>query len=342
MLKRRARWNSKKEQRTSFQMRNLVDVCEIVAEMMRDRCAVVLGLAGSVSSAGYWTLVTHMIEKQYVDVIVSTGANISEDIIDALSDANIKKLQRDTGIRLQGIDFTFYEVDPHSVDDRELNRKRLDRFYDHVISEDAYIAFEKIASHFMCRVKPAHFTASEYLAQFGKWLSGYNVNCIISTAARHGVPVFCPALSDSGYLSAYVRAFKEPGDRIVIDQMRGGEEFFKLLESYRTAGLKRGAIYIGGGVPKNFIQSAAVLQGLVSGTEEVFPYDYAVQIIVDAEYFGGLSGASVVTESVSWGKESENTRSAEVHCDFSIALPFLMNYLKKNRIRRVNLEGVAK
>jgi deoxyhypusine synthase len=36
------------------------------------------------STAGQWTVINWLIENRFIDVLVSTGANVSEDIVDAM------------------------------------------------------------------------------------------------------------------------------------------------------------------------------------------------------------------------------------------------------------------
>src|SRR4029453_6823891 len=90
---------------------------------------VFLGLAGSMSSAGMWPLVTWLVERGYIDVVVSTAANVTEDLLE----------QR--GVR-------FYRVEPGHVDDRTLWERRLYRFYDHVVSARDYDAMEDLTGAF--------------------------------------------------------------------------------------------------------------------------------------------------------------------------------------------------
>src|SRR5512139_1700819 len=59
-----------------------VDLCE---EMFRDTEATrFLGLAGAMVPAGMGKLVSDLVEHQYIDVLVSTGANLTHDIIEAI------------------------------------------------------------------------------------------------------------------------------------------------------------------------------------------------------------------------------------------------------------------
>src|SRR5262244_1676387 len=56
-----------------------------------------------------------LVERGYVDVLVSTAANATEDLLEA----------RGT---------PFYQVEPDHIDDRELWQRGFYRFYDHVVS----------------------------------------------------------------------------------------------------------------------------------------------------------------------------------------------------------------
>ena len=49
----------------------------------------------------------------------------------------------------------------------------------------------------------------------------------------------------------------------------------------------------------------------------------AIQITTDNTVFGGLGGAGVHTECISWGKEAAEGRNVMVFTDLTIALPLL-------------------
>jgi deoxyhypusine synthase len=78
---------------------------------------------------------------------------------------------------------------------------------------------------------------------------------------------------------------------------------------------KSGAMVVGGGVPKNF-----VLQTMLVAPES---YDYAVQLTMDDEQTGGLSGATL-EEARSWGKIEKAGRNASVYADATITLPLVV------------------
>ena len=70
---------------TGFQGRKLGEVADTWEEMINDKnITIVMGYAGSLSTTGQWRIIKWLIENRYVDVLVSTGANISEDIVEGL------------------------------------------------------------------------------------------------------------------------------------------------------------------------------------------------------------------------------------------------------------------
>jgi len=55
------------------------------------------------------------------------------------------------------------------------------------------------------------------------------------------------------------------------------------------------AIFVGGGVPKDFIQITATSVCAIRGSAEACPHVAAIQLTTDNTVFGGLGGASVAT-----------------------------------------------
>jgi deoxyhypusine synthase len=87
-----------------------------------------------------------------------------------------------------------------------------------------------------------------------------------------------------------------------------------------AAAKKSLVIYVGGGTPKNFIQQTEVTN-LVHG-RDVEGHSYAIQFVVDAPHWGGLSGCTF-EEAISWGKISVDSENVTVVCDATIALPIV-------------------
>ena len=137
---------------------------------------IAMGLAGSLASAGLWPLITWLVERGYVDVLASTSANATEDLLEH------------RGARL-------YQVDPERVDDVELRRLGYYRFYDHVVAKDEYDRMEDFTSEFFAELaerwlEPA-IPGVVFMREFGRWLEARGLGrSVAATCARHGVPLF--------------------------------------------------------------------------------------------------------------------------------------------------------
>ena len=308
--------------RTAYQGRTLGRAVDIIESMIRDESVTIMfGYAGSLSTAGQWRIIKWFIEQGYIDVLVSTGANISEDIVEAMG-------------------FNYYHLDDRiGSTDAKLFEEGYNRYYDVVGKESDYFEMTNLICDFLMGMKEDRNCSSrELLKDFGNWLAGKGIDCIASAAARHAVPVFCPAIVDSPYGDAALIAHSK-GHGVRIDNVKDYVEFMKLAKEVEDTG----AIFIGGGVPKDFIQLFAATSDLLyedlkvpgkadkglkrKGTDEsYYPHKYAVQITMDSPQWGGLSGATL-EEAISWGKESAGTRMAVCYCDATIALPLLVHSL---------------
>jgi deoxyhypusine synthase len=307
--------------KTGFQGRKLGEVVEVWEEMLKNDVVIFLGYAGSMSTTGQWKIINWLIEHRFIDVIVSTGANISEDILEAMG-----------GTYWQG---------HHLVDDSELLEYKIDRFYDVFADELEYRQMEGLIANFMKKVDPKRkYSSAEFLHLFGRELSLMGIKSIVATAYENKVPVFCPAIVDSGYGIAYLLNRKsDPNFDITIDQMR---DFEQLVDVKAKAAPESGVIYIGGGVPKDFIQLTTVGRSLIESRnyERVYPHKYAIQITTDAPHWGGLSGCTF-EEAISWGKEAREGRNVQCYCDATIALPIVVHALAERVEKRAKAPDLS-
>ncbi|MBS7659251.1 MAG: deoxyhypusine synthase [Candidatus Bathyarchaeia archaeon] len=301
--------------KTGFQGRKLGEVVEVWKEMLEDDVTIFMGYAGSMSTTGQWKIIRWLIENRFVDVLVSTGANISEDILEAMGG-------------------TYWQGSPW-VDDHELLKYRIDRFYDVFADEYEYRQMESLIADFMKTLdQNRRYSSAEFLHLFGKHLSELGIKSIVAAAYENNVPVFCPAIVDSGYGIAYLQnKYDNRNFNLIIDQMKD----FEQLVEIKTRARDTGVIYIGGGVPKDFIQLTAVGACLLSlkssGSEEIYPHKYAIQITTDAPHWGGLSGCTF-EEAISWGKEAIGGRNVQCFCDATIALPIVVHALAERVNKR--------
>jgi deoxyhypusine synthase len=272
---------------SAFQGRKLGEAFETWTWMIDQGCLISMGLAGSMASAGLAPLLVWLVERGYVDVLVSTSANATEDLLEA----------RGT---------PFYQVDPDHVDDRELWQRGFYRFYDHVVSAREYDRMEDFTSEFfenLAQTWPSPTIAGVHFThELGRWLDARGLpGSLAATCFRHGVPLFVPAAPDGPLAEGYRTAARKGPS---VDFFRDYEIALDIMSRYMPPGPGTAAIFAGGGVPKDFIQITATSVATQRGNGQASPHVAAIQITTDNTVFGGLGGAGVHTECISWGKEA--------------------------------------
>jgi deoxyhypusine synthase len=107
----------------SFGAGRLARACNTYEKMLRDKnCTVFLSLSGAVVPAGMRSLVTDLIRAKLIDVIVTTGASMVHDAIEALGGHHYKG--------------------SWTADDRELYRYHIFRIYDVFVPEEDYVRLD--------------------------------------------------------------------------------------------------------------------------------------------------------------------------------------------------------
>ena len=306
--------------KTAFQGRKLGETVEVWEEMLKEKdLTIIMGLAGSLSTAGQWKIVNWLIKNRFIDVLVSTGANISEDIIEAMGSS-------------------YWQGSP-AVDDVALLKTDINRYYDVYGLESDYRKMEEFLTDFIFTLDPDYpYSSMEFLYKLGKWLNEKGIKSIVAVAAEHKVPVFCPAIADSAYGEAFLLA-KSRGHNLIVDGMKDFYQFMSIGEKTGDVGV----IYIGGGVPKDFTQLLAVSLSLKLKDQRIprrkgfardatgeyyYPHRYAIQITTDSPQWGGLSGCTL-EEAISWGKIANEGKRVTCYCDATIALPLITHALNE-------------
>jgi deoxyhypusine synthase len=290
---------------SAFQGRRLGEAFATWQRLIDGECLIALGLAGSMASAGLGPLVTWLVERGYVDVIASTSANATEDLLE----------QRGVPV---------YRVDADHVDDEALRQEGFYRFYDHVVRTADYDAMEDFTRGFFEHLgttwpRPT-ISGVRFMRELGRWLDAQGLGgSLAATCARRGVPLFVPAAPDGPLAEGY-RAARRKGP--VVDFFRDYEIALAVMNRFMAPGRGTAAIFLGGGVPKDFIQITATSVSTLRGAEAC-PHVAAIQITTDNPVYGGLGGAGVNSEAISWGKEAADGDNVMVFADVTIALPLL-------------------
>src|SRR2546428_639179 len=271
---------------SAFQGRQLGEAFETWKRMIEGPSLICLGYAASRSSAGLWPLVTWLMERGYVDVLASTSANITEDLLEQLDGNRV------------------YRVSADDVDDADLWMAGYYRFYDHIVSKARYDELEtRVLRAFIDDLaerwrKPAIPTV-RLLHELGLWLEekGFR-RSILATAARCQVPVFCCGLPDGPIGEAYDKAARAEAAPIV-DFFRDYKLATDMMDTAITGGRGTSVIFLGGGVPKDFLQITATSVSSRHGNAEAKPHVAAIQITTDNTVYGGLAGAALALPSAS-------------------------------------------
>ena len=287
-------------EKMSFVSRETANAANIFNQMIKDEnCTIFLTLAGSTSAGGCMHIYRDMIKYNMVDAVVATGASIIDmDFFEALG-------------------FKHYQGSQFQ-DDTELRKNYIDRIYDTYIDEDELQMCDKKICEIADNLEPKSYTSREFIHEIGKYLkkNAKKKNSLIEAAYDNGVPIFCPAFTDSSAgFGLVMHQEKNPKKHMTIDSVR---EFRELTEiKIRSKG--SGLFMIGGGVPKNFIQDTVICAELLG--KNVDMHKYAVQITV-ADSRDGACSSSTLKEASSWGKV-DVTKEQMVFAEATSVLPLI-------------------
>jgi len=289
-------------EKMSFQARNLGQAASLLARMHQNPdTLVVMTLAGALVPGGLQGTICDAVENHLVDVIISTGANMSHDIVEGTGHHHYRTADLQT--------------------DTELKAAFINRIYDTFLDDDDFLETAAIIKTHLPQFKG---TSS---CDFTRFLGSIAQNrCILKSAYEHNVPIFIPALNDSelGLVLNYYNFKQDDANRIVWNGLQDNIRFAEIIKNVKSSGL----LICGGGVPKNWAQQVTPLLEYLhlSPGDRVRKFDgykYGITITTDTPVYGGLSGCTF-SESTSWGKYSDQADYITVNCDTTIALPLII------------------
>jgi len=300
-------------EKMSFVSRETANASNIFNEMIKDKnCTIFLTLAGSTSAAGCMHIYRDMIKYNMIDAIVATGASIIDmDFFEAIG-------------------FKHYQGSQFQ-DDSVLRKNYIDRIYDTYIDEDELQMCDKKICEIADTLEPKSYTSREFINEIGKYLktNAIKKDSLIETAYDNGVPIFCPAFTDSSAgFGLVMHQEKNPNKHLTIDSIKEFRELTEIKIKSKDSGL----FMIGGGVPKNFIQDTVICAELLG--KNVGMHKYAVQITV-ADSRDGACSSSTLKEASSWGKV-DLTKEQMVFAEATSVLPLIASdaYHKGNWKKR--------
>lgn len=231
----------------------IAEAVDVYTEMLKEGCRIFLGVAGALVPAGLGKVVADLVRDGMVSVIVSTGANVTHDVIEAVGGCHVKGIKGE---------------------DSELREKGIDRIYDAFIKDESFVLVEEKIQEILKGVKPV-LSVSDLIKEIGRNIE--SPNSFVRQAYVKGVPVFVPAFTDSILgLHTFLHSQEHA---LQLDHVEDVKKIVGLTDE------KAGAVLLGGGVPKNFIFQAMLLSP--------HSFEYAIQVTTDRPEHGGVSGAAL-------------------------------------------------
>lgn len=259
----------------------------ISCDMINDEeMNVFMSLGGPLIPGGLRNIVTDMIKNKHVNLIISSGANITHDLLEAFGGNHY----RDEG-----------------RDDEDLNAEGIGRIADINVGSDDFEIFESEMIRIFEDIssRKNKISIQELLYEVGLLID--DENSFLATAARMKTPIFAPGLIDSMF-GLQLWMFTQDHD-FTVDAV----EDMHYLSDFVFGSERIGGILLGGGLTKHYTLASTLLKGGL---------DSAIQITLDRPEAGSLSGAPL-QEAKSWSKAKCDSTLETVIGDVTIIFPLI-------------------
>jgi len=298
---------------SGYNGRQLGDAAKLYAKMIDDDATICLTVSGAMTPVGFGGIIKTLIERGFVDWIVTTGANVYHEDHFAW------------GLPVKQGSF--------DVDDMKLYENEIVRI------RDVYIKFKEtleaedmlIQKMFGDDFPDRPFTTAEFcnlMGKISKKKAKYPEKSFITTAYEYDVPVYISTIKDSS-LALNLAVHRLKGKIYNLDFVREIIEQAAILYGSKKSGI----LELGGGVPKNTAQQTGPMLDQILKRNDG-GQDYVIQITDARPDTGGLSGATL-QEGKSWGKvQDAHHGMITVYADATIAFPILALYVLSSQKRR--------
>jgi len=298
---------------SGFNGRQLGEAAKLYAKMIKENATICLTVAGAMTPVGFGGIIKTLIERGFVDWIITTGANVYHEdhfawglpVKQGSFNVDDMKLYENEIVRIRDVYIKWYET-------MEAEDQVLQKMFKKVFTE-----------------KP--FTTAEFCNLMGKMSkekAKHPEKSFITTAYEYDVPVYISTLKDSS-LAMNLVIHRLRGKTYNLDFVREIIEQAAILYNSKKSGI----LELGGGVPKNAAQQTAPLLDQILRRNDD-GQDYIIQITDARPDTGGLSGASL-QEGKSWGKvQDAHEGLVTVYADATIAFPILALYVLSNQKTR--------
>jgi deoxyhypusine synthase len=273
---------------------------KLLAEILDDDdTAVFLSVAGPLVPGGLRKVIRDMIDQGMVDVLITSGANITHDLLEAFG-----------GRHHHGM----------TDDDETLCKQGMGRIGDLYTKSEDFEVFEKEITKIMSKIneKENFLTIREFLTEIGSYIE--DEESILHTAVKRDVPIYAPGLIDS-MLGLQLWMFTQD-NKLHLDASGDMSELSDIVYGSK----KVATLILGGGLPKHYALASNLLKGGV---------DAAIQVTMDRSETGSLGGAPL-EEAKSWAKAKAGSNLVTVIGDATIIFPLMLSgALEMNKYRKI-------
>ena len=298
--------------RTGFNGRRLGEAAKLYARMIREGATICLTVSGAMAPVGFGGIIKTLIERGFVDWMVTTGANVYHEdhfawglpVKQGSSEADDMKLYQKEIVRIRDVYINFYET-------LEAQDQVIQKMFEDELDEP--------------------FTTAEFcniMGRASKENARHPERSFVTAAYEYDVPVYISTIKDSS-LALNLAVHRLRGKRYDLDFVREITEQAAILYGSEKSGI----VEIGGGVPKNTAQQTGPLLDQILRRNDG-GQDYVIQITDARPDTGGLSGATL-QEGKSWGKvQDAHSGMVTVYADATIAFPILALYVLSSQEAR--------
>jgi len=301
-----------------FNAAALIDATDAYIAHMERGGAMMITLAGAMSTAELGLSLAEMIRQDKVQIISCTGANLEEDVFNLIA-------------------HDFYERVPHyrdlrPEDEQALLERHMNRVTDTAIPEgEAMRRLENALIEEWTHADQAgeRYFPHEFLYRIirsGRLEEHYQIDpkdSWLVAAAEKDLPIVVPGWEDSTSGNMYAAANLR-GELKNVHTVRTGIEYMMYLADWYTeASAERsvGFYQIGGGIAGDF--PICVVPMLEQDMQRPTPlWGYFCQISDSTTSYGSYSGA-VPNEKITWGKLGIDTPKFVIESDATIVAPLM-------------------
>ncbi|MGE0704170.1 MAG: deoxyhypusine synthase family protein [Vicinamibacterales bacterium] len=302
-----------------FNAATLRDAADAYRRHVEDGGAMMMTLAGAMSTAELGLSLAEMIRHGKIHAICCTGANLEEDVFNLVAHSHYRRIP------------DYRDLTPE--DEKRLLSQKLNRVTDTCIpEEEAMRCVERVlleewkaAERRQERLFPHEFLYR--VLQSGVLEPHYEIDPATSwmmAASEANLPIFVPGWEDSTLGNVFAARCLEGKLGNPHTVKSGVETMMSLVGWYREISAKRGVGFfqIGGGIAGDFPICVVPLIHQDMRIQDVPLWSYFCQISDSTTSYGSYSGA-VPNEKITWGKLSVDTPRFVIESDATIVAPLI-------------------